>query len=84
MSNIFKNPTDGWNSLERQIQKELVICVYCYVCDPINKLILMASYENDYSEEDIAGMLGISQEAVSKRLTKTLEHIRTIRKSGQL
>jgi len=84
MSNIFKNPSDGWSILERQIQKELVIAVYSYVNDPINKLILMASYENDYSEEDIAGMLGISQEAISKRLKKTIEHIRTIRSCGQL
>lgn len=84
MSNIFKNPSDGWSNLERQIQKELVISVYSYVVDPINKLILMASYENDYSEEDIASMLGISQEAISKRLKKTLEFIRSIREKGEL
>lgn len=84
MSNIFKNPKDGWTMLERKIQRELVISVYRFVNDPINKLILMASYENDYPEEDIAGMLGISQEAVSKRFKKTLEYIRTIRKAGQL
>jgi DNA-directed RNA polymerase specialized sigma subunit len=84
MSFAFKNPSDGWTHLERQIQKEIILSIYCSITDPINKLILMAAYENDYSEQDIADMMGVSQAAISKRLKKTLELVRKLHKIGKL
>lgn len=84
MSFAFHSPKDGWSHMERQIQKEIILSIYCSVSDPINKLILMASYENDYTEQDIADMMGISQVAISKRLKKTLELIRKLHKGAKL
>jgi RNA polymerase sigma factor (sigma-70 family) len=84
MSFAFKNPSDGWSQMERQIQKEIILSLYCSITDPINKLILMASYENDYSEQDIADMMGISQVAISKRLKKTIELLRKLHAEAKL
>lgn len=43
------------------------------ILDPIDRFILMALVENEYTQEEVARMCGFSQEAVSKRFNKSKE-----------
>lgn len=73
-------PPDGWTAVERAIMKQTIIDVYSSIPDLTNRFIIVAHFEGGYTQTDIAAMLGISQVAVYKRLTKTLNVVRAHKK----
>lgn len=81
---MISPPSDGWTQLERVFMRELVISVYSKIVDPIDKFILIARHESNYKQEEVAEMLGISQAAVSKRLTKVKKTMRKKREQKEL
>lgn len=80
----ISEPADGWTLLERSLIRLNVIALYQRIPDPTDKFILLSTQEADYNQEELAQILGISQEAISKRLTKTLGKLRTLREAGKL
>ena len=81
---IFPEPPDGWLPEEKMFLKDMVLSVYKSIDDPTDKFILLASFESNYTQNDIAFILGCSQVAIQHRLAKTLECIRDKRKENEL
>lgn len=73
---IFIEPDDGWTNDEKLIIRQLAISVYSSLPDVLDKFIVMACLQNEYNQEDVASMVGISQEAISKRI----QNIKTVSK----
>lgn len=64
---FFENPADGWLPEEKAFFRLTIIMFYKRIDNPVDKFIFMAIQENGYTQDDIAQILNISQEAVSKR-----------------
>jgi len=81
---ILQEPEDGYSPLEKILLKQFIISIYSVIRDPVDKFILIARHESNYKQDEVAKMLGISQVAVSKRLTKMKRQMRAKRKRGEL
>lgn len=81
---MLSSPPDGWTQYERLILREVVIDMYSRIEDPIDKFIIMATFESNYRQEEIGRMFGISQVAVHKRIKKAQDFLKAVRKAGQL
>lgn len=57
-------------------EKEAMIQKAINGLDPINKTIIVKTFYEDMSQTEIAKILGISQNAVSKRYKKSLEQLK--------
>lgn len=77
-------PNDGFSSMEKILLREMILVTYRNINDVTDKFIMMAIHEGNYSQEDVGTMLGISQEAVSKRITKSTFKLKELRKLGKL
>lgn len=84
MTNIFVEPTDGWTTVEKLIIRELVISLYRNIQDPLDKFLVMACIQNNFNQEDVSVMVGISQEAISKRINRASDIVRDMMKAGTL
>ncbi len=72
-------PLDGWTYFERQLMRDLLVAVYRSIPLPTDRFILISIYEVGYTQEEVSQMLGLTQEAVQKRLAKTLTTLRANR-----
>lgn len=61
-------PPDGFTSMERIFIRDILVSIYKNLNSPISKFIIVSYFECGYTQEQIASMLGISQEAVNKRI----------------
>lgn len=73
---IIQPPSDGFFDFEKVFIRDILISVYKVIEDPITKFIMVSYFECGYNQEQIATMLGITQEAVNKRIKKAQEHLR--------
>jgi DNA-directed RNA polymerase specialized sigma subunit len=72
MNYPISEPSDGWMPYEKIFLRQLVLSVYKRIHSPLDKFIFMAAKETGYTEEEIAKIVGISQPAISKRITKIM------------
>jgi DNA-directed RNA polymerase specialized sigma24 family protein len=75
---MLPQPTDGWSTLEKLLLRSVIINMYKFLDDPLDRFILMASVENNYRQEEIGQMCGISQVAINKRLKRTKLILRNV------
>jgi len=73
---LFIEPKDGWTLEEMSIQTEIVIKIYESIGDDKDRFLVMACWQLGYNQEDMARVMKISQEAISKRLVKVKEEIK--------
>ena len=76
------SPEDNWTPDERVFIRLNVLIIYKKVENPIDKFIIIAMHESGYTQEEIGQMLGISQEAVSKRYKNAVIRLKEFRKKG--
>jgi hypothetical protein len=70
MKSYFSEPMDGFDIMERQFLKELILTVYKRITNPMDKFIVIATFEAGYTQSDVAEILGVSQVAINKKLDK--------------
>jgi len=75
---MLPQPSDGWSTLERLLLRSVIINMYKFLDNPLDRFILMASVENEYRQEEIGEMCGISQVAINKRLKKTKSILKSV------
>mgnify|MGYP001616339942 CR=1 FL=1 len=80
----LQTPSDGWNPEERMILKETILEMYRLLESPIDKFILIATYEASYSQTDLAAIFCVTQAAISKRLKRILEYLLNLKETGKL
>lgn len=73
---IIQPPVDGFLNFEKVFIKDILISVYRTLPDPITKFIMVSYFECGYNQEQISMMLGITQEAVNKRIKKAQAKLR--------
>ena len=73
---IFKQPADGWTTLEQLLMRAMICRIYEKLPDPLDKFILLANFEAGYTQVEIARMIGISQAAINRRLREARKFLR--------
>jgi len=75
----FQEPDDGYSKDEKDFLRLNVLIVYRKIPNPIDKFIVMAINECDYTQDEIATILKISQVAVSKRYKNILIYLKDLK-----
>lgn len=74
--NFVDEPLDGWQPFERLFLRHIVLMIYKSIDDPTDRFVLVMTQEAGYTQEEVALILNISQEAVSKRLNKVISRVK--------
>ncbi len=74
--NFVAEPLDGWQPFERMFLRQIIIMIYKSIDDPTDRFVFVMTQEAGYTQEEVALILDISQEAVCKRLNKVLNKVR--------
>jgi RNA polymerase sigma factor (sigma-70 family) len=84
MLTIIQEPPDGYMPEESAWVHLELLRVYKRMRNNRDRLIFIACEEAGMRQEDVAFILGITQEAVSQRMKKILEYLRRLRKMNRL
>ena len=77
---IFAEPPDGFTSEERLFIKDVLNTMYLFLGCDTERFIIMATFEANHTQEEVAKMLGVSQPFVNRKLKEALARLKANRK----
>lgn len=69
---MIQEPPDGFTTEERMFLQDVIHSMYLFLASDTERFIVMAIYEVNHTQEEVAKMLGVSQPFINRKLKEAL------------
>lgn len=77
---IIPEPPDGFTTEERMFLKDVIDSMYLFLGNDTERFIIMAVYEAQHTQDEVARMLGVSQPFINRKLKEALARLKANQK----
>jgi DNA-directed RNA polymerase specialized sigma subunit len=77
---IIPEPPDGFTTEERMFLKDVIHSMYLFLGNDTERFIIMAVYEAQHTQDEVARMLGVSQPFINRKLKEALARLKANQK----
>lgn len=77
---MIPDPPDGFTTEERIFLREVVHSMYLFLGSDTERFIVMAIYEAQHTQEEVAKMLGVSQPFINRKLKEAVNRLKANQK----